>query len=157
VSTEKAISEALKSVFSGIRLLRSTFPGKQFTVDGRFVGDIGEVMAARDYDVQLYGVQVRGYDGHTSDGRLVQVKATFKNHLTFRFVPDYYLGFRLYEDGTYDEIYNGPGTLIYENYRHRKGIGEQLLSFPIGALRVLSARVSPADRIPARDRIGTQA
>lgn len=29
------------------------------------------------------------------DGRHVQIKATFKNSLTFRRVPDYYLGFKL--------------------------------------------------------------
>jgi hypothetical protein len=40
--------------------------------------------------------------------------------------------------------------LIYERYRHRKGIGARLLSFPISELRRLSAGVVPKERIPKR-------
>lgn len=150
MSGKPAIAKALTAVFEGIRQLRNAFPSKQFTIDGRLVGDIGEMIAALEYDVQLYDVQVPGHDGHTTDGRRVQVKATFKNSLTFRTVPDYYLGLKLYEGGRHEEIYNGPGRLIYDHYSHRKGIREQQLSFPIGKLRELSARVDSRDRIPLR-------
>lgn len=150
MSGKPAIAKALTAVFEGIRQLRNVFPSKEFTIDGRLVGDIGETIAALEYDVQLYDVQVPGHDGHTTDGRRVQVKATFKNSLTFRTVPDYYLGLKLYEDGRHEEIYNGPGRLIYDHYSHRKGIGEQQLSFPIRKLARLSAGVDSRDRIPLR-------
>lgn len=152
MSGKPVITEALASIFSGIRQLKDAFPEKEFTIDGRLVGDIGEVIAAQEYDIELYYPTVKGYDGRTSDGRQVQIKATFKSSLTFRSTPDYYLGFKLYEDGSHKEIYNGPGQPIHDHYAHRKGIGEELLSFPIRKLRELSAEIPPTDRIPKRVR-----
>src|SRR4030042_3840289 len=142
-----SIAEALKLIFQGISQLKRAFPIKEFTIDGRLVGDIGEVIAALEYDVELFDVLHKGHDGKTSDGRLVQIKATFKDSLTFRTVPDYYLGLKLYRDGTHEEIYNGPGKLIYEKYKHRSGIAKKFLSFPNSDLRKLSARVLRNDRI----------
>jgi hypothetical protein len=144
------IAEALKLIFEGINRLKGAFPQKEFTIDGRLVGDIGEVVAALEYDVELFDVLHRGHDGKTSGGRFVQVKATFKDSLTFRTVPDYYLGLKLYRDGTHEEIYNGPGKLIFEKYKYRSGIGKDLLSFPNTDLRELSARVLESDCIPKR-------
>jgi len=144
------LSEALKLIFTGIAQLKESFPSRSFTIDGRLVGDIGEVIATREYDVILHNVSRPGHDAITSDGRNVQIKATFKDSLTFKTVPDYYLGFKLYPDGQYEEIYNGPGNLIYERYANRKGIGVDLLSFPITILKKLSSSVAPHRRIPTR-------
>jgi len=145
------IGEALKSIFSGISELRNAFPDKVFTVDGRLVGDIGEVIAASEYDVRLYPVQQADHDGETPEGRKVQVKATFKDSLTFKAVPDYYLGFKLYQDGNYEEIFNGPGGIIFERFKHRKGIGETLLSFPLNELIRLSDTVPKSEKIKRRE------
>ena len=143
---------ALSSIFAGIRLLKEAFPQKEFTIDGRLVGDIGEVIAALEYDIELYDRLVPGHDGETSDGRRVQVKATFKSSLTFTTIPDYYLGFKLHENGRHDLVYNGPGQAIFDRFSHRKDIGQKLLSFPIAELRKLSKEIPPAERIPKRQR-----
>ena len=147
----QAISEGLALVFQGIELLKTTFPHRRFTIDGRLVGDIGEVIAELEYDVILHEVSQPDHDGNTTDGRNVQVKATFKDSLTFKTTPDYYLGFKLYSDGRYEEIFNGPGQLIQERFSHRSGIGTTLLSFPIAELRELSKQVTPNDRVPKRE------
>jgi hypothetical protein len=146
------ITKALELIFDGIEQLRETFPGKAFTIDGRLVGDIGEVIAALEYDIELYEVQQADHDGETSDGRKVQVKVTFKDSLTFKTVPDYYLGFKLFDDGRHEEVFNGPGRIIYERYKHRKGIGETLLSFPVDELKKLSSRIPESERIKLRER-----
>ena len=114
------------------------------------VGDIGEIIASLDYDIELDEVQQPDHDGHTSDGRLVQIKATFKDSLTFKTIPEYYLGFKLFPDGRYEEIYNGPGIAISECYKERKGINEKLLSFPISALKELSSLIQSDDKIKRR-------
>jgi len=147
------IKEALAKIFDGINQLRSALPIKEFTIDGRLVGDIGEVLVQRDYDVTLYDKLVEGYDGKTSDGRLVQIKATFKNSLTFTKIPDYYLGIRINEDGTYVEIFNGPGKVIEDRYGHRKDFGKKQLSFPNSVLRELSENVHSNQKIPKRELI----
>lgn len=148
-----AITDALRLIFQGIKHLETTFPNRAFTIDGRLVGDIGEVIAALEYDLALHEISQPMHDADTTDGRHVQIKATFKESLTFKTVPDYYLGFKLYEDGRHEEVFNGPGRLIFERYAVRKGIGENLLSFPISELRKLSAQVPAHERIPRRSRL----
>ena len=145
----RAITEALELIFQGIDRLKEAFPNRVFTIDGRLVGDIGEVIAALEYDMEVHEVSQAKHDGVTPDGRLVQVKATFKDSLTFKTIPELYLGFKLHPNGEFEEIYNGPGQLIYDRYSHRKGIGSSLLSFPLTELRKLSATV-PADQRIAR-------
>jgi len=147
----RAITEALALIFEGIARLKKTFPSRAFTIDGRLVGDIGEVIAALEYDVMLFEISQPDHDGSTSAGRRVQIKATFKEFLTFKTVPDYYLGFKLFPDGRHEEIFNGPGNVIYERYKHRKGIGVQLLSFPLKELKTLSRGVLAHGRIPKRE------
>jgi hypothetical protein len=147
---KERIKEGLALIFEGIATLKGAFPNRAFTIDGRLVGDIGEVIAALEYDVILHDTILPGHDGVTSDGRSVQIKATFQKHLTFRTTPDLYLGFKLFHDGTYREIYNGPGELIYNKYAHRKGIGASLLSFPISDLEALSKEIEDSRRVPKR-------
>lgn len=144
----QTINQALALIFEGISQLQNTFPHRKFTIDGRLVGDIGEVIADLEYDIILHDTSQPGHDATTSDGRNVQIKATFKDSLTFKSVPDYYLGFKLFRDGRFEEIYNGPRDIIYKRYGHRKGIGKQLLSFPITELRELSKRVTRDQCIP---------
>lgn len=155
-SQQTAINEALKLIFQGIKQLTDKFPNRKFTIDGRLVGDIGEVIAALEYDIDSDDLCRPNYDGKTSDGRRVQVKATFKNNLTFKSIPEYYLGFKLYPDGRHEEIFNGPGQLIYDRYDHRKDIGTRLLAFPIAELRKLSEKVNPKQRIPKREFKGSK-
>ena|SRR5688572_7707595 len=146
-----SIKEALALIFRGIEQLQAAFPARAFTIDGRLVGDIGEVIAELEYDIKLDEVQQADHDAVASDGRRVQIKATFKNSLTFRKCPEYYLGFKLYPDGTFEEVFNGPGQPIFDRFSKRKGIGVNLLSFSLHELRTLSALVAPADRIPQRN------
>ena len=80
-------------------------------------------------------------------------KATFKDSLTFGTIPDYYLGFKLNENGQFEEIFNGPGKPIYEHFRNRKDLGTKLLSLPTAKLRELSRTVQRSDRIPRREEV----
>jgi hypothetical protein len=147
----QTISEALALIFRGIARLHRAFPSRAFTIDGRLVGDIGEILAELEYDLILNKVSAPNHDAKTPDGRLVQIKATFKDSLTFRTCPEYYLGLKLYPNGRFDEVFNGPGRLIQRRYSKRKGIGKVLLSFPVTELRALSDRVAAADRVPRRE------
>lgn len=109
-----------------------------------------EVIAELEYELKLHEVSQPDYDAETPDGRRVQIKATFKDSLTFTTTPDYYLGFKLNRDGTYEEIYNGPGLPIFQRFSHRSGIGKKLLSFPNKTLRELSRSIPPHERIAKR-------
>ena len=146
----QSIKEALALIFQGIEKLKSQFPSKAFTIDGRLVGDIGEVIASLEYDLKLYETQTPTHDGETPDGRKVQVKATFKDKLTMTAIPELFLGMQLSKDGTYREIFNGPGSVIAESFSHRKGLGEKQLSFSVAALAKLSRDVNAKHRVQKR-------
>jgi len=148
--SHEIIEDSLKKIFSGIRQLKEALPSKEFTIDGRLVGDIGEAIVQRDYDLSLYKGMAKDYDGETPSGRKVQIKATFKNSLTFKKISDFYIGIKIHEDGSYEEIFNGPGSIIANEYSHRKGFGENLLSFPNKRLGELSLNIRPEDRIRKR-------
>lgn len=147
-----AIPEALALIFNGIARLKQAFPNRKFTIDGRLVGDIGEIIAGLEYDIVLDEASRRDHDATTPAGDRVQIKATFKEKLTFKTRTGYYLGFKLHHDGQYEEIFNGPGGMIYEHYQHRQDIGTKLLSFPLKTLRALSCLVPAHERISKRKR-----
>src|SRR5579872_4983088 len=88
VMPRQAIHNALRLIFEAIERLKTAFPNRSFSIDGRLVGDIGEVIAALEYDVVLDAVIQPSHDATTSDGRKVQIKATFQESLTFGTVPD---------------------------------------------------------------------
>lgn len=145
------IKEALRLIFEGINLLhQASLKARKFTIDGRLVGDIGEIIAEREFDIILDKVSRPYRDAETPDGRSVQIKATFQNSLTFSVASNLYLGLKLNKDGSHEVIYNGPAELIANEYKHRKGIGEKLLSFPISRLKAISANVSDTERVPLR-------
>ncbi len=152
----KSIEEKLKFIKRKIVTLQkivkeinTEFPHRPFTLDGRLVGDLGEIIAETVYDLKL-NKGVTPYHDAMSRERNVQIKATFKKSLTFSHVPEYYLGLKLYPDGSFEEIFNGPGKVIRDRYAKRKGIGKQLLSFPIKVLGGLSGEVKASDRIKKR-------
>ncbi len=149
-SKDAAIGEALSHIFQGIEVLKTAYPNRKFTIDGRLVGDIGEVLAALEYEITLDDVSRADYDARTLDGSEVQIKATFGESLTFKRNGGLFLGLKLSREGGFEEIFNGPARLIFERYSHRKGIGSELLSFPISELRELSKKVPESERIPNR-------
>ena len=151
MSDKKNIQDALKLIFDGIALLRSGCDGRRkFTIDGRLVGDIGEIIAEREFELTLDLKQRRGHDATTSDDRNVQIKAGFGDTLTFGKEPDLYLGLKLYPNGEHEVIYNGPARPIRERYDARKGIDEKLLSFPMKELKKLSDTIRDDQRVRPR-------
>jgi hypothetical protein len=148
--SKKVIEEALGHIFCGINLLQKEFSKRQFTIDGRLVGDIGEIIAAAEFDVNLDDKGRAVHDGETSDGRLVQIKATFQDQLTFKTTPELYLGFKLFRNGGHEIIFNGPGQVIFDHFAHRKGVGIKLLRFPNTILKELSTKVADRDRVRRR-------
>lgn len=93
---------------------------KSFTLDGKLVGDIGEVLVAEYYGLTLYGDNKKVYDGFLTgdESKQVQIKASFNNYFYFskdlNNIPQYFIAVQLKEDGTFEEVYNGKGALIYE-------------------------------------------
>ena len=149
---ENTISDAINQLLQIVVRLQSAYPHKRFTLDGRLVGDIGEILVEEAYDVKLHKDLQRHHDGIASDGRHVQIKATMQDSLTFPadHIPDYYIGIKIHADGTFTEVFNGPGSLAGEAVKNRKHPKNNLHSVSTRALLRLNKIVKPKDRIPPR-------
>lgn len=79
------------------------------------VGSLGEVIAAHHYDLVLEKPSVEGYDAVDALGRKVQIKATQGDSVALRSEPEWLIVIKLLEDGTHEEIYNGPGKIVWDN------------------------------------------
>jgi hypothetical protein len=125
------------------------YPKKKFTLDGRLVGDIGEILAEELYDLDLLEGMQRLHDA-CSKGKMVQIKTTMKSTLGFGDIPDFYLGLKVDQKGKVEEIFNGPGSVIWDAIKHRKRPKSYLLSIDINNLKKLNKLVSDKDKIQRR-------
>ena len=108
----------LGNVYAAVDELERMFPGRHFTPDGHMVGSIGEAMAAYYYGITLFTASAKGHDGKV-DGRLVQVKATQAKMISISSEPEFLLVLKIARDGSFKEIYNGPGGIVWALVSHK--------------------------------------
>jgi len=146
------IDEAVRAMLRIVAELRRTHPQKRFTLDGRLVGDLGEILAEQIYALRLHDTLTAHHDATADDGRMVQIKATMQSSLTFPadHIPHYYIGLKIDENGNAQELYNGPGALVWEQIKHRRTPKNNLHSVSIPILSRVNGLVSKGDRIPER-------
>ncbi len=146
------IACAVKELLKIVAELQNSYPKKKFTLDGRLVGDIGEILVEQNYDIKLYKKLKKHYDGETPEGRKVQIKTTMKNSLTFPcdHIPAYYLGIKVCKDGSHEEIFNGPGKIIKKILEGRQVTKNNLHSISLKKLRQLNCKVCSDQRIEKR-------
>jgi len=147
-----AISKSIKKLLKIVEELHKAHPSKKFTLDGRLVGDIGEILVEEHYDVLLFEGMSPHHDGESKDGRKVQIKATMKENLTFPadHIPEYFLGIKINRDGSFVEVFNGPGAVAAKAVGGRKHPKTNLHAISIRALAELSRAVNAEERIPRR-------
>jgi hypothetical protein len=132
--------------------LHTKYPHRDFSLDGRLVGDIGEIIAESNYEITLYPSGKKTYDGFSGD-KQIQIKTTFTDSLTFPVdIPDYYLGIKVFSDGTHEEIYNGPGNHIGELVKNRKQPANGQYQVSISALKALNLTVAGKDKIKQKKK-----
>lgn len=146
------IHQAVIALLKIVDSLHGRYPHKPFTLDGRLVGDLGEILVEQDYEIELNEGLTKHHDGVTPDGKRVQIKTTMKNALTFPcdHTPDYYLGIKIFPDGSYEEVFNGSGEVAREAIANRKPAKNNLHSISLSALKTLSKTVPEGARIKKR-------
>ncbi|MEW6211967.1 MAG: hypothetical protein AB1631_26665 [Acidobacteriota bacterium] len=148
----KIIREGLSEIFSGIAKLKAGYGHRHFTIDGKLVGDIGEVIAEQEFDIRLTEKSVTGYDAQMRDFRRVEVKATFKDNLLFRSIPDYCIGLKLSRDGTHEVVFNGPGRYIAEGFPDKVPHAKNQVAYTVKQLARVSALIPEIERVPRISR-----
>ncbi len=150
--------EEIKQLLAITQKLKVKYINKQFTLDGKLVGDIGEVLAAEKYGLILLNENAPIHDAkEESTGRMVQIKASFKGNSYFPFgvdrIPEYFLSLVISETGEITELFNGPGQYVYDNYiikNNLKGYRNSYYTLSEGVLKKLNAEVDKKDKIQMR-------
>src|SRR5690606_4911302 len=102
---------------------------RRFTLDGHLLGSIGEVCAV-----------------HQRSGRRVQIKLTQGRRVGLRAEPEHLLVLQLVDGGVTEEVYNGPGRIVWDDCGKRQSNGQR--SIGVTKLRRLMARVPSELRLP---------
>ena len=122
------ISDKIKELYKITNELESRYPGRKFTPDGHLVGSIGEVLVAEHYDLTLLPNSSETHDAVSKDGKFVQIKATQINRIAISSEPEHLIVIRLSRDGSWEEIYNGPGDLAWNNAGKMQKNGQRPIS-----------------------------
>jgi hypothetical protein len=152
--------QEIKQLLSITKTLKEKY-NRSFSLDGRLVGDIGEVLAAEKYGLELLSENAFKHDAkEIATGRMVQIKASFKNNSYFPFgeykIPDYFLSINILENGDIEELFNGPGTYIIEHYikpRKLKHYKNTYYTLSKGVLRELNKEVLEKDKIKLLNQV----
>ena len=147
--------EEIKQLLEITGKLRAKYKhlNKSFSLDGKLVGDIGEVLSAEKYGLELFGENTPTHDAkEIATGRMIQIKSSFKNYCYFPHnnTPDYFLAINITEKGEIEELFNGPGEFILKNYidaRNLKHYKETFYTLSKGVLLELNQKVNPEDKI----------
>ena len=145
MSNVDSLPSLIRRLYEVVNELEGSFPGRKFTPDGHLVGSIGEVLAAHYYGLELLPASAPVHDATSQDGRMVQIKATQAKMVALRADPEHLIVLRLERDGSFSEVYNGPGGRVWEQAGRMQKNGQR----PIGVtkLRRLSEDVPDSGRL----------
>ena len=122
------LSDKIKELYKITNELESSYPGRKFTIDGHLVGSIGEVIVAEHYGLKLLPNSTETHDAVSADGKHVQIKSTQINRIAISSEPDYLIVIKLFLDGSWEEVYNGPGKPVWDNAGKMQKNGQRPIS-----------------------------
>ena len=144
--------QEIKQILTITSTLRKKYK-RGFTLDGKLVGDIGEVLAAEHYNLELFPENTRVHDAVKKRTRkYIQIKSSFLNASYFptAHIPDYFLAIRINENGTLEELFNGPGQYIFDHYIKKRKLaknGRYLYTLSGNILKELNQQVPKNKKI----------
>lgn len=139
------LEDKIKELYRITNELESNYPGRKFTIDGHLVGSIGEVIVAEYYGLTLLPNSTKTHDAVSKDGKYVQIKATQVQSISISSEPDYLIAIKLFPDGSWEEVYNGPGKPVWDKTGKRQKNGQRPIS--LSKLKKLALLVEEKDKI----------
>ena len=108
-----AVKHIIATVFSAQNALRVLAPDYKWAGMGNLLGDYGEYICTKKYNLPKAPRGSDGYDAFTQDGKTVQIKT---NHaasmIGYRGDADLMLVIHVTNDGEFSEIYFGDFSLV---------------------------------------------
>ena len=144
----RKFQELVKQLYATVSALESMFPGRHFTPDGHMVGSLGECLVAHAYGLELQTASNKGFDAIAPDGSEIEIKATQSKSVAFRSEPEHAIIIKILPNGTFEEAYNGPGNLVWQQFAGRKIPSNGQFQISLTKLKALDRQVSESDRLP---------
>ncbi|WP_444932570.1 DUF6998 domain-containing protein [Microbulbifer sp. JTAC008] len=138
----------IKQLYSTVSELETMFPGRHFTPDGHMVGSIGECLVADAYGLELKTASNKGFDAIARDGKEVEIKATQSKSVAFRSEPEHTIIIKILPNGTFEEAYNGPGSLVWQQFAGKKIPSNGQFQISLNKLKELNKQISDSSRVP---------
>lgn len=123
------------------------FPRRHFTPDGHMVGSIGECLVADAYGLELMNASNKGYDALSPSGLQVEIKATQAKSVAFRSQPEHTIAIKILPNGTFEEIFNGPGNLVWQQFDGKPLPSNGQYQISLNKLKELNKQVDKSQRI----------
>lgn len=143
----KKLKSLISQLYATVNELEDMFPGRHFTPDGHMVGSLGECLVADAYGLELLTASNKGFDAITQSGLQVEIKATQAHSVAFRHNPAHTIVIRILRDGTFEEIFNGPGSIVWELFSTKKPPSNGQFQVSLTKLRKLNELVKPEARL----------
>lgn len=140
----------VKQLYATVHELEAMFPGRHFTPDGHMVGSLGECLVADAYGLELKTASNKGYDALSHSGLEIEIKATQANSVAFRSQPQHTIVIRILPDGSFEEVYNGPGALVWSQFDGKQLPSNGQFQISLTKLRELNQSVAQQDRLPRK-------
>jgi hypothetical protein len=137
----------IKQLYSTVAELEEMFPGRHFTPDGHMVGSIGECLVSDAYGLILETASNKGFDAVTGSGKQVEIKATQSKSVAFRSEPEHTIVIKILSSGAFEEIYNGPGLLVWQQFAGKKIPTNGQYQISISKLRKLNESIDIKNRV----------
>ena len=137
-------------LYSIVSELEDMFPDRPFTPDGHMVGSIGECLVADAFDLTLMTPSNKGFDAESADGVQVEIKATQSVRVAFRSCPEHVIVVQIKKDGSFETYYNGPGDLIWQQFKNKTKPSNGQFQISLSMVRKLDHQVKESQRIPRR-------
>lgn len=138
--------QIIKQIYGAVAELERMFPGRHFTPDGHMVGSIGEALAAHYYGLTLNPASTKGFDA-VKDGKKIEIKATQGNRVAFRSCPEYALVLRIDESGQFEEVFNGPGHIVWQEFAGKTVPSNGQFQISLKKLAALNLLVADTERV----------
>ncbi|MFB2711131.1 hypothetical protein ACE1BU_09610 [Aeromonas veronii] len=143
----KRFQRLVQQLYSTVEELEKMFPGRHFTPDGHMVGSIGEFLVADAYGLELMNASNKGYDALSPSGLQVEIKATQAKSVAFRSQPEHTIAIKILPNGTFEEIFNGPGNLVWQQFDGKPLPSNGQYQISLNKLKELNTQVDKSQRI----------
>ncbi|HDO1357410.1 DUF6998 domain-containing protein [Aeromonas veronii] len=143
----KRFQRLVQQLYSTVEELEKMFPGRHFTPDGHMVGSIGECLVADAYGLELMNASNKGYDALSPSGLQVEIKATQAKSVAFRSQPEHTIAIKILPNGTFEEIFNGPGNLVWQQFDGKPLPSNGQYQISLNKLKELNKQVDKSQRI----------